>query len=411
MVCFWYHCLVPILPVEHKDFTVDFAHPIDNKLATFLQSPASVDSLVIGGSLPAPPSSSSSSPSSSALGDTHAVPMSPHAATKPTASGSARRPSGSGSSANNGTAAYALPTSASRHHEVDPSSASSARGAVHRSRSSQNHSANTGAGSAAATAAAPAQFLPASAAAAVSDAANGVDYADDNDDDQTLMGDADDDNHHHSAPPSSSTYASSLSSPSHIPSTFVSMSPHAHAHSLPQSPFDGSDASMAGNMVTMTPSHSYDELVFGRGANAAQSLPASPAPLCAPSTTEEEAAAAVMSSIGATAALWSSEPFRPQPMPMPQPQPQASSLASSVAVSAVSLPSSHSAALSTSSATSASSSSATTAAATAIPYLLPTNARAGAHAAAQTEIDCAVMDTVLAAHLRARSESAAAAQV
>jgi hypothetical protein len=36
---------------EHKDFTVDFAHPIDNKLAIFLQSPASVESLVLGGLL------------------------------------------------------------------------------------------------------------------------------------------------------------------------------------------------------------------------------------------------------------------------------------------------------------------------------------------------------------------------
>jgi hypothetical protein len=43
-----------VYSAEHKDFTVDFAHPIDNKLATFLQSPASVDSLVIGGSLQLP---------------------------------------------------------------------------------------------------------------------------------------------------------------------------------------------------------------------------------------------------------------------------------------------------------------------------------------------------------------------
>ena len=39
---------------EHKDFTVDFAHPIDSKLAAFLQSPASVDALLIGGALPPP---------------------------------------------------------------------------------------------------------------------------------------------------------------------------------------------------------------------------------------------------------------------------------------------------------------------------------------------------------------------
>ena len=58
---------------EHKDFTVDFAHPIDNKLATFLQSPASVDSLVLGGSLllsaegaPAAGAASTASPRASA---------------------------------------------------------------------------------------------------------------------------------------------------------------------------------------------------------------------------------------------------------------------------------------------------------------------------------------------------------
>ncbi len=385
--------------VEHKDFTVDFAHPIDNKLATFLQSPASVDSLVIGGSLPAPPSSSALHGDAPLAAGASAVPLSPHASSKP-AGGSARRPS----SSSNGTAAYALPTSASRHHEVD---SSSARGAMHRSRNSNNNSGNASAAPAAAasnTAAAPAVFV-ASAAAANDD-------GDMDDDDETLMGDADDadSSAYRQNPPSS--YASSLSSPSHVPATFASMSPHSHAHSQSDS-FDGSDGSMAGSLVKMTPSHSYDELVFGSGANAALSLPASPAPLCAPSpahsvsgahgdesaaavhaTTEEAAAAAVMSSIGATAALWSSEPFRPQPSSasaasVSQPFPAASAMTSSV---------SH-----TTAAASPASASA------AIPYLLPTNARAGAHAAAQTEIDCAVMDTVLAAHMRARSESAAAA--